>query len=58
MSLHDFLDMIDFSRHKINFGIFMSSLWLLDPEVAMFAVPSMGTSAAAETVYLQILYLI
>lgn len=54
MSLHDFLDMIGFSRHKINyreklistvggflgiFGIFMSSQWLLDPEVDVFIVP-------------------
>lgn len=60
MSVHDFLDMIGFSRHKINyreklistvggflgiFGIFMSSQWLLDPEVAVFIVPSMGASA-------------
>lgn len=49
MGLHDFLDMIGFSRHKINFreniistaggfpgifGIFMSNYWLLDPEPA------------------------
>ncbi len=60
MSLHDFLDMIGFSRHKINFkekiistaggflgifAIFMSSYWLLDSEVAVFIVPSMGASA-------------
>ncbi|HHH43748.1 MAG TPA: hypothetical protein ENK49_06390 [Gammaproteobacteria bacterium] len=60
MSLHNFLDMIGFSRHKINykekiistvggflgiFGIFMSSYWLLDSEVAVYIVPSMGASA-------------
>ena len=60
MSLNDFLDTIGFSRHKINyreklvstvggflgiFGIFMSSQWLLDPEMAVMIVPSMGASA-------------
>ena len=60
MSLHEFLDMIGFSRHKSNykekmistlggflgiFGVFMCSYWLLDPEVAIFIVPSMGASA-------------
>jgi len=60
MSLYDFLDMIGFNRHKINyrekvistvggflgiFGIFMTSYWLLDPEIAVFIVPSMGASA-------------
>jgi len=60
MSLNDFLDMIGFSRHKSNykekvistvggflgiFGIFMVSYWLLDPEVTVFIVPSMGASA-------------
>jgi len=56
----DFLDMIGFSRHKMVlrekvisgvggflgiFGIFMTSSWLLDPNVAVFIVPSMGASA-------------
>jgi len=60
MGLHDFLDLIGFSHHTINyreklistvggflgiFGIFMSSQWLLDPEVAVYIVPSMGASA-------------
>ncbi|NOQ69684.1 MAG: hypothetical protein GQ573_06235 [Gammaproteobacteria bacterium] len=60
MSLNDFLDMIGFSRHKSNYkekmisalggflgiyGIFMISYWLLDPEVAVLIVPSMGASA-------------
>ncbi len=60
MSLYEFLDMIGFSRHKINykeklistvggflgiFAIFMSSYWLLNPEIAVFIVPSMGASA-------------
>jgi len=60
MSLNDFLDMIGFNRHKSNyqeklistvggflgiFGIFMMSYWLLDPEVAVLIVPSMGASA-------------
>lgn len=60
MSLSNFLDLIGFSRHKINykekvistvggflgiFGIFMSSYWLLDTEVSVFIVPSMGASA-------------
>lgn len=60
MSLYEFLDMVGFSRHKINyrekvistvggflgiFGIFMTSYWLLDPEIAVFIVPSMGASA-------------
>ena len=60
MNLPDFLDMVGFSRHKINyrekiistaggflgiFGILMVSYWLLDPEVAVFIVPSMGASA-------------
>ena len=60
MNLQDFLDLIGFSRHKSNyreklistvggflgiFGIFMSSQWLLDPDVAVFIVPSMGASA-------------
>lgn len=60
MSRNDFLDVIGFSRHKINyreklistlggflgiFAIFMSSQWLFDPEVAVMIVPSMGASA-------------
>ncbi|MBE9568172.1 MAG: HPP family protein [Proteobacteria bacterium] len=60
MSLNNFLDMIGFSRHRSNypeeivstiggflgiFGIFMISYWLLDPEVAVYIVPSMGASA-------------
>ncbi len=60
MSLDEFLDMVGFSRHKINYkekiistaggflGIFtilMSSYWLLDPEIAVYIVPSMGASA-------------
>jgi CBS-domain-containing membrane protein len=60
MMLNDFLDMIGFSRQKSNyqekmvsalggflgiFGIFMVSYWLLDPEVAVLIVPSMGASA-------------
>jgi len=60
MSLTEFLDLIGFSRHKMNvrekllstlggflgiFGIFMSSQWLLDPAVSVLIVPSMGASA-------------
>ena len=60
MSLNDFLDMIGFSRQRSKypeeiistiggflgiFGIFMVSYWLLDPEVAIYIVPSMGASA-------------
>jgi CBS-domain-containing membrane protein len=60
MSLNEFQDMIGFSRlktsHKDNlistiggflgiFGIFMTSYWLLDPEIAVYIVPSMGASA-------------
>ena len=60
MSRNDFLDVIGFSRNKINyreklistlggflgiFAIFMSSQWLLDPEVSVMIVPSMGASA-------------
>jgi CBS-domain-containing membrane protein len=60
MSLSEFLDIIGFSRQKINYkekfistiggflgilGIFMSSKWLLDPEVSLMIVPSMGASA-------------
>jgi CBS domain-containing membrane protein len=60
MNLPNFLDMIGFSRQGLNFretyisgiggflgifAIFMSSLWLLDPAVAIYIVPSMGASA-------------
>lgn len=60
MSFSGFLDLIGFSRQPLKyrekfissiggflgiFGIFMSSYWLLDPEVAVFIVPSMGASA-------------
>lgn len=60
MALNEFLDMIGFNRLKISykdnlisavggflgiFGIFMTSFWLLDPETAVFIVPSMGASA-------------
>ena len=60
MSLHRFLDTIGFSRHTVNhsekvisaaggflgiFGILLSSQWLLDPEIAVMIVPSMGASA-------------
>lgn len=60
MSFSTFLDLMGFSRHKINyrekiistvggflgiFATFMTSLWLLDPEVAVLIVPSMGASA-------------
>lgn len=60
MHFSDFLDLIGFSRHRINyreniisavggflgiFGILMTSYWLLDPEVAILIVPSMGASA-------------
>ncbi len=60
MNRSDFLDIIGFSRHKTVykekiisgiggfigiFAIFMTSQWLLDPQVAVFIVPSMGASA-------------
>jgi len=60
MSNSSFLDLIGFSqqaashREKIIsglggflgiFGIFMTSYWLLDPETAVYIVPSMGASA-------------
>ena len=60
MSFSYFLDLMGFSRHKINyqekiistvggflgiFAIFMTSQLLLDPEVAVLIVPSMGASA-------------
>lgn len=60
MNLAEFLDLIGVSRHKMRireipistlggflgiFGIFMTSQWLLDPEVSVLIVPSMGASA-------------
>ena len=60
MKRHDFLDMAGFSRHKINyrenlisaiggflgiFAILLTSHWLLDSEVAVFIIPSMGATA-------------
>ena len=54
MNFSAFLDLIGFSRQKNNyrenilsavggflgiFGIFMTSYWLLDPEVAVLIVP-------------------
>ena len=60
MNFTEFLDVIGFNRHKMNllekllstlggflgiFGIFMTSFWLLDPEVYVLIVPSMGASA-------------
>jgi len=60
MSFTEFLELIGFSRHKMHvreiplstlggflgiFGIFMTSQWLLDPEVSVLIVPSMGASA-------------
>ncbi|BAO44030.1 HPP family protein [Thiolapillus brandeum] len=60
MKFDEFLNMIGFGRYRINyrdnlistiggflgiFGIFMSAQWLLDPEVAVMIVPSMGASA-------------
>ncbi len=60
MNLTEFLDLIGFSRHKVNvrekllstlggffgiFAIFMTSQWLLDPAVSVLIVPSMGASA-------------
>jgi len=60
MFLTNFLDLIGFSRQAINlreklistvggflgiFGTFMTSYWLLDPEIAVYIVPSMGASA-------------
>lgn len=56
----NFLDLIGFSRHRVNFRekiistiggfigifcIFMTSSWLSGPEVAVMIVPSMGASA-------------
>ncbi len=60
MTRDEFLDMIGFSQVSMDhreklistvggflgiFGIFMTSLWLLDPDVAVLIVPSMGASA-------------
>lgn len=60
MNFSSFLSLIGFSRHSINyreklistvggflgiFAIFMVSYWLLDPETAVYIVPSMGASA-------------
>ena len=60
MNFSAFLDLIGFSRHRTNyrekiistvggflgiFGILMTSYWLLDPDVAVLIVPSMGASA-------------
>ena len=60
MNRAEFLDVIGFSRHKTVyrekvisaiggflgiFAIFMTSSWLLDPDIAVFIVPSMGASA-------------
>jgi CBS-domain-containing membrane protein len=60
MSLHRFLNLIGLSQHTTNytekvistvggflgiFGILLVSQWLLDPEVAVMIVPSMGASA-------------
>lgn len=60
MSLHGFFNMIGFRRHSANypekvisavggflsvFGIIFCSRWLLDPDVAVMIVPSMGASA-------------
>jgi CBS-domain-containing membrane protein len=60
MNLHNFSDLIGFNRNTISyrenllsliggflgiFCIFMSSFWLLDPEIAVYIIPSMGASA-------------
>ena len=60
MSLHGFFDLIGVSRHTVNssekvisalggflgiLGILLSSQWLLDPDIALMIVPSMGASA-------------
>jgi len=60
MTLSYFLDLIGFSKQSSShreklistvggflgiYGIFMSSSWLLDPEVAVLIVPSMGATA-------------
>ena len=60
MSVHGFFDLIGVSRHTVNysekvistvggflgiFGILLSSQWLLDPDIALMIVPSMGATA-------------
>ena len=60
MTRDKFLDLIGFTRAPMShreklvstvggflgiFGIFMTSLWLLNPDVAVLIVPSMGASA-------------
>lgn len=60
MRVSDFLELIGFSPQPVShrekliaagggflgiFGIFMVSYWLLDPEVAIYIVPSIGASA-------------
>ena len=60
MNFSNFLDLIGFSRHRFKFrekiistvggflgifGIFMTSYWLLDPDIAVLIVPSMGATA-------------
>ena len=60
MNFSNFLDLIGFSAQPIShrekiistiggflgvFAIFMSSFWLLDPDVAVLIVPSMGATA-------------
>ena len=60
MGFSNFLDLIGFSRQPLNhrekltstiggflgiYAIFMSSFWLLDPEIAVLIIPSMGASA-------------
>lgn len=60
MNQHNFLDLIGFNRNTISYRenllsliggflgiycIFMSSYWLLDPEIAVYIIPSMGASA-------------
>jgi len=60
MHFTEFLDLIGFSRQQIKhreelistlggflgiFAIFMTSQWLLDPEISVMIVPSMGASA-------------
>ncbi len=60
MNWSAFLDLIGFTRHGFHvreipistlggflgiFGIFITSQWLLDPEVSVLIVPSMGASA-------------
>lgn len=60
MNFSAFFDLIGFGRQKNNyrenilsavggflsiFGMFMTSYWLLDPEIAVLIVPSMGATA-------------